>query len=124
MSTAYLLRVVSTTCPKITPYGGVRDNWHHMTVTLTLVANSKMSAMILCTLTSEGQRNRAHSCAERWPPLVKVGWSEFATSVNVSYILGIINLSWHMWQDSALNCQCLWQAYSQVAKEDDPMARW
>src|SRR5215475_4631864 len=51
--------------------------------TLILVANSKMSAMILCTLTSEGQRNRAHSCAERWPPLVKVGWSEFATSVNL-----------------------------------------
>jgi hypothetical protein len=50
---------------------------------LILVANSKMSAMILCTLTSEGQRNMAHSCAEHSPPLVKVGWSEFATSINV-----------------------------------------
>src|SRR5262245_23485866 len=30
----------------------------------------------------------------------------------------------HMWQDSVLNCQCLWQACSQVTKEDDPMARW
>src|SRR5262245_11068039 len=38
--------------------------------------------------------------------------------------VGGILQSWHMWQDSALNCQCLWQAYSQVAKEDDPMAQW
>jgi len=51
-----------------------------------------MSAMILCTLTSEGQRNRAHSCAEHWPPLVKVGWSEFATSVNERVMRGKLQL--------------------------------
>jgi len=52
--------------------------------------------MILCTLTSEGQRNRAHSCAEHWPPLVKVGWSEFATSVNERVMRGKLQLhsSW------------------------------
>jgi hypothetical protein len=50
---------------------------------LTLVANSKMGKMTLSILTAEGYRNWIDSCAETSPPLVKVGWSEFATSVSV-----------------------------------------
>jgi len=39
--------------------------------------------MTLSILTTEGYRNWVDSCAETPPPLVKVGWSEFATSVSV-----------------------------------------
>ena len=38
--------------------------------------------------------------------------------------VGGILQSRYIGQDSVLNRQCLWQACSQVAKEDDPMARW
>ena len=54
-----------------------------MTRVLTLVANAKMGKMTLSILTAEGYRNWVDSCAETSPPLVKVGWSEFATSVSV-----------------------------------------
>ena len=50
--------------------------------TLTLVANSKVSAMNLFTPASEGQRNRVNAYAETPTSVGESSWSEFATSVN------------------------------------------